>query len=233
MTVVFRSDIVVKVRRICVFDEDVATAAWVSSGVETEATDKRVFGVENALMRDRHGSPFDEGYLSVYVEAPRAVRDEWVRHRNLSYSSSSLRYKEQGMEFYVPPQYRPIKKADGHKQIRPKYDPLTDEEYELYTTHLKTIYEDQAFRYEELRAKRPETEAVRWVTNDGLYTPFIVRGLLRPWLQFLQLRTHEETANHVSYPMFEIEEAARQVEQILVDHAPLTMQAWNENGRDI
>lgn len=236
MTLTFRSDIVVVPRIVAGTDVDIATSAWASSKdnvSEDMLTEKRIKGLLNSLMRDRHGSPFDEGFLSVYIEAPRAVRDEHVRHRNLSYSSSSLRYTLATPEVYIPSRDRPLKKADGFKQIRPKYEVLSDYEYQRLEDSLVDAYTESYDRSNGFLELVDSTEAVRWITTDGHYVHYIARGMLRPWLQFLQLRTHEETSNHPSHPMWEIEQVARQVEAIIAEHWPLTYEAWNKNGRDI
>lgn len=48
---------------------------------------------------------------------------------------------------------------------------------------------------------------------------------------FLSLRTHEPEAKAVSYPLWEIEVAARKCEALFAEHWPLTHRAFVENGR--
>jgi thymidylate synthase (FAD) len=50
-------------------------------------------------------------------------------------------------------------------------------------------------------------------------------------MAFLSLRTHEPTAERVSYPLWEIDNAARQVEAVFAEKMPLTHRAFCENGR--
>jgi thymidylate synthase (FAD) len=229
-----RSDILVREVGHWGTDRDIAEAAWISSG-NSNASDAKVKGLLNALIRDRHGSPFDEGFLSVHVEGPRAIRDEWVRHRNLSYSSSSLRYTlSNDGAVYIPPIERPLRIAEGHKQIRPVYEKLDEDAYRDYHQDLTEVYEGLSLVTAMLQKNGiTTTEALRWITTDGHYVLFRARGMLRPWLQFLQLRTHVQEANHPSYPMWEIEQAAKQVEAMVERHWPWTYEAWNKNGRDI
>ena len=42
------------------------------------------------MLKGRHGSPFEGGYLSVYVEAPVVVWWEWSRHRFMSMGCPDL-----------------------------------------------------------------------------------------------------------------------------------------------
>ncbi len=53
----------------------------------------------------------------------------------------------------------------------------------------------------------------------------------RSLMAFLSLRTHSEKAKSVSYPLYEIEEAARATELILASGWPITYASFVENGR--
>lgn len=229
----FRSDIVLQLQNHVGTDEDICRAAWVSSGnAEENVTDKRKRGLIRALMRERHGTPFETGYFQFYAEAPRGVRDEAVRHRMLSFSASSLRYAFGRKEVYLPPRERPFIKAEGFKQIQPKYVPMNDEQYDFYTNNLKMGYLDAHYRNQKIMDAFDSTEAARFLTTDGHYFSFIMRMNPRALMHFLGLRTHNETANHVSYPMWEIMVMADQMEQIFAEKLPFTYEAWNEFGRE-
>lgn len=231
----FRSDILVKLNFHAGSDLTICQSAWNSSGKEeVNPTEKRMRGLLNALIRDKHGSPFESGFLEFYIEAPRAVRDEAVRHRNLSFSSSSLRYTLSDPVFYVPPPERPLKKAEDFKQIQPKYEILSESEYESYVNSLKSghILAHTSIQNLVLQGFE-ETEQIRWLTNDAQYVTFRVRGMPRQILQFIALRTHNEAANHVSFPMWEIKCMADQMESAFKEVFPLTYEAWNTHGREI
>lgn len=230
-----RDDIKVELLHHYGTDLHIAQAAWVSSGNNLEdPPEKRLRGVLRALLRDKHSTPFESGYFAFRVEAPRAVRDEAVRHRSASFSCSSLRYTHESPEVYVPAPYRPIKKAEGFKQIQPKYEPLSEEEYKRYREALISGYEQayRAINYLRHELGREETEATRWLSLDGTYCSFIIRVNPRGLMNFLSLRTHEADANHPSYPMFEIEDMARQMEEAFKEKLPITFEFWNEFGRE-
>jgi len=215
-------------------DQSICDSAWVSSGNEVEAPSiAKQRGLITKLMKDRHGSPFESGFFEFYIYAPRAVRDEHVRHRIGSYSSSSLRYRQASNVVYIPGPQRPLEKAEGFKQIQPVYQPYSEEKYARYRAHLERIYTFTAQAVEEMQEDGfVETEALRWVTQDGLMTPYICRFNPRSMMHFLSLRTHEPDANHTSYPMFEIESIARQIETVFEEFLPLTYAAWNTFGRE-
>ncbi len=86
-------------------DLDIARAAWVSTKgerAEDEADPEKVAGLINYLMRDRHGSPFEQASMKFLVKAPLFVWREHHRHRVASYNEESGRYKQLAPEFYIP-----------------------------------------------------------------------------------------------------------------------------------
>jgi thymidylate synthase (FAD) len=229
----FTSEITVELLKQIGSDIDICRSAWVSSGnavvIETE---KRQRGLIRSLMRQKHGSPFEEGFFSFRVYAPRAVRDEHVRHRIGSYSSASLRYNMDDPVLYIPPRHRPLKKVEGFKAMNPEYEILSDLDYYAYTTLLKQSYEQTYQTIEQINSFLDSTESVRWITHDGLMVPYICRFNPRSLMHFLSLRTHDEHANHISYPMWEIEQVARQIEQSFALYLPLTYEAYLEFKRE-
>lgn len=232
----FTSEITVELLDYCGSDRNISRAAWVSNlaqRVADDATEEKIQGLITSLMRQKHGSPFESGYLEFFIDAPRAVRDEHVRHRIGSYSSSSLRYNQGEVRLYIPPAHRPLKQAEGFKKMRPVYEPLHPEAYKMYVRTLREGYKATYKSYDELHELGfCETEATRWLTHDGKMTPYIARFNPRSLMAFLSLRTHNDEANHVSYPMWEIEQVARQIESDFATLFPFTYEAFNTLGRE-
>lgn len=232
---IFRSDIYVEKLLQVGSDLDIARSAWVSSVKNpVNKTETDMLGLIPALLKQKHGSPFEEGYLSVHIEAPRAVRDEHVRHRSGSYSSSSLRYyMENESEVYVPGPNRPLKKAAGFKKMRPVYEPLTNEEYIQYNATMTRAYLAQE-SFDRLLVDQgfAETEMRRWITTDGHYVRYRSRFNPRQIMAFLALRTKHDWANHPSFPMWEINEVANQIEVMFAEHWPVTAEAFERFGRE-
>lgn len=230
----FRHEIEVRLEGQWGSDLDICKSAWVSSGNDhADASEKQQRGLIRALLRDKHGTPFEDGFFKFWVLAPAAVRNEHVRHRLASYSSASARYRIQKPIFYIPPPHRPLRKVEGSKQIQPQYEPYEYEEWCEYATQLADAYTENYKRVEQMLENGFDTtEAVRWLNNDALMMPYIVRLNPRSLMSFLALRTHEKEANHTSYPMYEIEQVARQIEGIFAAHLPLTYEAFNLYGRE-
>lgn len=235
MNVEFTSNITVQLLNHAGSDESICRSAWVSNlHDEVDASEERLRGLISSLMKQKHGSPFESGYLEFWIDAPRAVRDEHVRHRIGSYSSSSLRYNHgKSPRLYIPPPWRPMKRVEDFKKMRPEYVPLSARDYDEYVYWLKNGYQQSYYAYDQMVAAGFDgTEDTRWITHDGKMTPYIARFNPRSLMAFLSLRTHDPEANHISYPMWEIEQVARKMEDYFKDLFPITHEAFEKYGRE-
>lgn len=188
-------------------------------------------GLINYLVKHRHGTPFEHSAMTFFVNAPIFVWREWHRHRiGFSYNEESARYKTLDPVFYVAPQERPSGKVEGWKPGRPKFnhDPVLNERVNdrnakvygfAYATYLENL-EDGA-----------DPGFARDCLPVGIFSSCWVTCNPRSLMAFLSLRTHEPDAAQVSYPLYEIEVAARAAEQILAEGWPLTYAAFLANGR--
>lgn len=235
-------------------DSLICAAAKVSTtgslSVEDSETPAK-YGLINYLMKHRHGTPFEHGALTVFVHAPIFVWREWHRHRiGFSYNEESGRYKTLEPVFYIPPADRPMFKVEDWKPGRPKF--LTIEEMQDFAQEndfAEVNYpNDIQKRYSYLRDNlclSYETAYKAYIRNlDMGFDPGLARDCLpvgiysscwvtmnpRSLMAFLSLRTHEESATFVSYPLYEIEQAARKLEDLLKTYWPLTHSAWIANG---
>jgi thymidylate synthase (FAD) len=221
-------------------DDYIVAAARVSTRgatVEPETTIDEAAGLINYLMKHRHGTPFEHGSACFRVHAPIFVWREWHRHRiGFSYNEESGRYKVLEPVFYVPPRDRPMFKVDNWKPGRPKFQSIGDVQFGdvLYVqlcANLRDSYEFAYQRYEENLAMGFDPGLARDCLPVGIYSSCWVTCNPRSLMAFLSLRTYEPTAQAVSYPLYEIEVAARKVEEIFARLWPLTHRAFTENGR--
>lgn len=234
----FKSTIDVKLIQHMGSDAALAAAAWVSTSAEeglrrAVESPEDVPGVINYLMKHRHGTPFEHSSLTFYVHAPICVWREWHRHRiGFSYNEESGRYKKLEPVFYVPDRERPMMKVDGWKPGRPKFLYCIDNGvFHQLTMNLKHSYSIAYEMYEQNLALGIDPGLARDCLPVGIYSGCWVTCNPRSLMAFLSLRTHEPEANHVSYPLWEIELPARACEQILQEIWPITHKAFCENGR--
>lgn len=186
-------------------------------------------GLINYLMKQRHGSPFEHGGLTVEVEAPIFVAREWMRHRvPWGYSELSGRYSELDPVFWIPAEHRGI--VNVGKPARPK---MAVDTAKRWTTLIcmKTAYKVASNQYFQMLRIGVATEVARSVLPVGTYTNFWATANPRAIMHFLSLRSSDQRAKYPTYPQAEIEDAAQQLETIFASHWPITYNAFNTHGR--
>lgn len=236
--IVLTSEITVEEIQQCGNDEMLARAAWVSTGKDKltpgkeTITPERIYGCLNFLMKNRHGTPFEHGLLTVRVHAPICVWREWHRHRiGWSYNEESGRYKDLEPVFYVPPKTRPAIRPDGFNSARPAFDFATDAEADLIDAQLLEGYQHSYDCYQRMLKANVDRGLARDVLGVGIYSACYCTANPRSIMAFLELRTNHPEAKRPSKPLYEIEVAAKKLEALFALHWPLTYRAFVENGR--
>lgn len=235
----FKSDIEVSLVNRMGGDYMVVAAARVSTtGLEALSYADNLLteenrGLINYLMKHRHGTPFEHSSLTFFVHAPIFVWREWHRHRiGFSYNEESGRYKVLEPVFYLPDRERPMMKVEGWKPGRPKFLRCDDES--VYETLCNNLRESYAFAYDKYQQNLQlgiDPGLARDCLPVGIYSGCWVTCNPRSLMSFLSLRTHEPQAAYVSYPLWEIELAARTCETIFAQGWPITYQAFLDHGR--
>lgn len=218
-----RSDLRLELIQHMGSDELVARAARTSTGKDQLNTDK-IEGLIRYLVKNRHDSPLDHCVITLRVEAPMPVRDQWVRHRSQSYSIRSLRFSEASPEFYQPPQHRPLQN-DG-SGAHPK---LVHSDNDAIQRKMGLGIRQQAYKsawrhYQELLEIGWAEEIARDVLPAGIYTTFYATANLRNWLQFCDLRI----ASEGNAPQWEIMVLAEEVWAELITLFPIAVGNWKE-----
>lgn len=237
----FISKITVECNAVLADDVSVVHAARVSTKGQmadgaAEISKQEAAGVIRYLMEHRHGTPFEHNFFRFFVHAPICVWREWHRHRiGFSYNEESGRYKQLDPVFYVPNLDRPMFKVDLWRAGRPKFTKAVSLQEESsflqLNANLKESYMLSYENYEKNLALGVDPGLARDCLPVGIYSSCWVTCNARSLMAFLSLRTHELTAAKVSYPLYEIEAAARQVEKVFAQAMPLTHQAFLDFGR--
>lgn len=190
-------------------------------------------GLINFLMKSRHGTPFEHAAMTFFVRAPIFVWREWHRHRiGFSYNEESARYKTLDPVFYVPPRDRPMMKVDSWKPGSPKFTRCEDDAiFRRVCDNLERSYRVAYDSYLDNLSLGIDPGLARDCLPVGIYSSCWVTCNPRSLMAFLSLRTHDPDATFVSYPLYEIEEAARVAERFLEQGWPLTHAAFCKNGR--
>lgn len=226
----FSSEMTVKLVRSMASDDMVVQAAQVSAKGENnpETVPKRLI---NALLQGRHGSPFEHTEFTFFVEVPIFVVREWQRHRMSSFNEMSGRYTEMIPKFYIAAEDRPLVMSENGTKMKP--------DMVLASAHIHRRHIQRKMRTAEVAWQSYKADLEDGIVNEmartdlplHLYSQMYWTVNARSLMNFLSLRVESDDSMFKSYPQWEIDVAAQQVEDIFKELMPSTHEAFVKNGR--
>lgn len=225
-----RHDFDVQLAKVAGDDEFICQAARVSTLGEAAIETSSSAGLLNFLMKNRHGSPFEHGFMSFRINAPIFVWREFMRHRiGWSYNEQSGRYMEMLPVFYIPPRDRNLVQIGkpGHYS----FVPGTDEQYSkmIGSKKLSIGYAWREYQYQ--LSLGIAKEVARTDLPLSIFSAAYVTCNPRSIMSFLSLRTKHEESLFPSYPQWEINQVANFMEAAFANEFPLAHQAFINSGR--
>lgn len=136
------------------------------------------------LIRHKHWSPFEMVDMTVEVVTSRAIAQQIIRHKSLSVQEFSQRYSEVlGVE-----SVELRKKAKTNRQSSEEEIDSQDL-YEKVYWHLSNA----TMLYEELIQQGVAKECARMILPLACETKIYLKGNVRSWIHYFQVRLHETT----------------------------------------
>ena len=226
----FSSEMTVKLVRSMASDDMVVQAAQVSAKGENnpETVPLRLI---QALMKGKHGSPFEHNAFTFFVEAPLFVFREWQRHRIGSFNEMSGRYTTLKPKFFLTPRDRPL--INIGVKMKPEMVAASDEIYNLHIKNKRATALIAWDSYMDDLDAGIANEVAREDLPLNIYSQMYWTVNARSLMNFLSLRgTQDDRPEEIrSYPQREIQMAAEQIELIFDEAMPATYHAFVENGR--
>ncbi len=226
----FSSEMTVKLVRSMASDDMVVQAAQVSAKGENnpETVPLRLI---QALMKGKHGSPFEHNAFTFFVEAPLFVFREWQRHRIGSFNEMSGRYTTLKPKFFLTPRDRPM--INVGTKMKPEMVAASDEVYNLHIKNKRATALIAWDSYMDDLDAGIANEVAREDLPLNIYSQMYWTVNARSLMNFLSLRgTQEDRPEEIrSYPQREIQMAAEQIEVLFDMAMPATYHAFVENGR--
>lgn len=232
----FRSEPTVDLVDVMGGDHSIVSAARVSTlgeavedfwTADLEGKDK---GLINFLMRDRHGTPFEHNSLTFRISAPMFVFYEFHRHRaGWSYNEESARYRELEPVFYLPGADRPLRQTGkpGAYTFEPGSE-LQQEQSRGYHKHVSRVAWDF---YQGLLENGIAREVARNVLPVSIYKTMYATCNLRSLFSFLSLRWAHPLSQVPTFPLYEIEDVAKRMDNLARQHFPVAFETFDKNGR--
>ena len=196
-----------------------ARVSYGKSSMEMTEKDERLI---HRLLRDRHGTPFEQSTMTFYIRCPIFVAREHMRHRIGSFNEISGRYKELQCDFYVPAKFR-VPAPEGKQMDYGYVDApaaLNADAQEI----VADTYASIEAAYKTLLDMGIAKEHARIVLPVGIFTEFRWTVNARSLMNFLSLRTAPGA-------MAEIRGYANFIEQLWKGFMPITHQAFCDYGR--
>lgn len=226
----FSSEMTVKLVRHMAGDDMVVQAAQVSGKGENNpgTVPERLI---QALIKGKHGSPFEHNAFTFFVEVPIFVVREWQRHRISSFNEMSGRYTQLRPKFYIPAENRPLIMSEGGTAMKPMMEVGDEEQAKDFREHLKLMSIRSWTAYQDYLRDGIVKEVARMALPVNIYTQMYWTVNARSLMNFLSLRSRQDGAAFPSYPQREIQEAAEWVEIFFASTMPFTYKAFVDNGR--
>ena len=111
------------------------------------------------------------------------------------------------------------------------FEPGNQEQYEKCTHELRFAYVRAWNAYEIQLAAGIAKEVARMCLPVAIYSTAYVTCNPRSLMSFLSLRTKHPGSKFPSFPMWEINKVADQMEELFAEKFPVTHEAFNDAGR--
>lgn len=211
-------------------DRTVCQAARVSTLKESKGdeSDKKLI---HYLMKNKHDSPFEQVEFRFRIKCPLFVRSQIMRHRVFSYNETSRRYTSEEIDFFIPTELR---LQDNQENLQGSSDGkiesiaiTTDDNIILIPVadYFRSICDTMQGEYEGLINQGVARELARMILPQNLYTKFYMKGNLRNFLHFIELRDSEHAQP-------EIRVYAKAMSDMIREVAPWSFEAWEQYRRD-
>jgi thymidylate synthase (FAD) len=209
-------------------DIDVVNSARVSFDKEVSFLEEKDASLINFLVKHRHDSCLRHCTMTFEIYAPLMVARQWYKHNvastmiddQMGWNESSRRYITENEEFYIPRvgdwRGTPENKKQGSAE------PVSNDIGAKYTMAMIRLAESQERLYQEALSDGIAPEQARLLLPAySMYVRWRWTASLNALLHFISLRL-DPHAQH------EIQEYAKVINDIVIEHYPLTAKAWNE-----
>jgi thymidylate synthase (FAD) len=141
------------------------------------------------LIKYKHWSPLEMVDMTVEIKTSRAIAAQILRHRSFSFQEFSLRYS-------TTTEYEDIElrlQGDKNRQVGEKLLPVNTKAYETISHLIGDSISASQHCYETMIENGVAKEIARMVLPLATQTTMYMKGSLRSWIHYIELRTEENT----------------------------------------
>jgi thymidylate synthase (FAD) len=144
------------------------------------------------LLKHKHWSPFEFVDMTVQIVTRRSIAAQILRHKSFSFQEFSQRYAEATTVQDIELRRQSLKNRQSSTEV---FDPVINSHKQL--THASKIVKEHTERAIELYNDLLEAGVAREVARDVLplatETTMYMKGSVRSWIHYLELRLDETT----------------------------------------
>ncbi|NTU68153.1 MAG: FAD-dependent thymidylate synthase [Chlorobiaceae bacterium] len=163
-------------------------------------------------IRNKHWSVFEMVDMTVEIVTSRAISPQILRHKSFCFQEFSMRYaKAQSIEKYLP-------RRQDDKNRQNSLDDLDAETVKWFDEAQEKVAASGMEFYEAALEKGIAKECARVLLPLGTQTRLYMKGSVRSWIHYLEVRTDPSTQK-------EHRDIADAVRKIFTEQFPVTSRA--------
>ena len=161
------------------------------------------------LIKNKHWSPFEMVDMTVEIKTSRAIAAQILRHRSFSFQEFSQRYSS-------PTEFEPVElRKQAEKNRQSSEETWGDAAgFDEVTSLIASCY----FLYKKLCDSGVSKETARMILPLTTQTTMYMKGSLRSWIHYLELRTDPHTQK-------EHREIAAAIKKVFIKEYPTIAEA--------
>ena len=166
------------------------------------------------LIKHKHWSPFEMVDMTVEIKTSRAIEDQILRHRSFSFQEFSQRYSSVA-------EIEPIELRKQAESNRQSSEEVIDEP--VINNVVQHAIDTATMTYQKLLTQGVAREQARMVLPLAAQSCLYMKGSVRSWVHYIDLRTQQDTQK-------EHRLIAEECKNIFIANFPSTSEAlnWNE-----
>ena len=141
------------------------------------------------LIKHKHWSPFEMVDMTVEIKTSRAIAAQILRHRSFSFQEFSQRYSVandfENIEFRL--------QGDKNRQVGETLLDSTDSRYADLYNSVKDALQSSTIAYNKMIENGVAKEVARMILPLTTETTMYMKGSLRSWVHYIDLRIEKNT----------------------------------------
>ena len=163
------------------------------------------------LIQNKHWSPFEMVDMTVEIVTSRAIAQQILRHRSFCFQEFSQRYAKVDSDAHEPIEWR--KTGTTNRQSSSDIVDISQEPFATFHQRMETLQQDMSKLYDDLVQAGVAKETARFGLPLCTQTRLYMKGSVRSWIHYLQVRLDDHTQK-------EHQQIAQAIVSIFKQHFP-------------